>query len=257
MPHPAQSIDPARIRQMVHAALGAYDDDAAAIAGRFGGDWLPANVSAFSAGDIEGFVTCQDEDAIVAFRGSQTLGDWIYNAAISLVDWPGGGKVHEGFSAALDAVWPEVRQRQEALPTGKKLWFCGHSLGGALALLGAERLRRDTGRIADGVFTFGMPKLANAAFMEEIDRHFTGRTFFFLNQGDPVPWLPAFQDEFEAPDHGIFFDGTGKPRQRPGMLEAALLFLTELLDKRPENLLEFKPHSKEEYVRIIEKAFAG
>ena len=132
-----RNLDPARVLHMVRAAVGAYHDHAEGMAATLGITAPAGMIEPCGTGDTEGFLSSDAECVVVAFRGSQTLGDWIYNASIQLVDWPGGGRVHQGFSAALDHAWPALSQRLRELAPRKHVWFTGHSLGGALAVLAA------------------------------------------------------------------------------------------------------------------------
>jgi pimeloyl-ACP methyl ester carboxylesterase len=74
----------------------------------------------------------------------------------------GDGKVHKGFSDALDEVWPELCDYVALLHTGgRTVWFAGHSLGAALATLAAARYGK-----AQGVYTFGSPRVGDATFRD-------------------------------------------------------------------------------------------
>jgi pimeloyl-ACP methyl ester carboxylesterase len=65
-------------------------------------------------------------------------------------------RVHEGFSRALDAVWDRVAAELDRLDC--PVWYAGHSLGAAVATVAAAR------RAPRAVYTFGSPRVGNAAF---------------------------------------------------------------------------------------------
>ncbi|WP_431912627.1 lipase family protein [Nonomuraea jabiensis] len=68
--------------------------------------------------------------------------------------------IHSGFYRALDVVHPAMLDTLENWRAdGQSLWFTGHSLGGALAMLAAARTYfEDPSLLADGVYTFGQPR---------------------------------------------------------------------------------------------------
>jgi hypothetical protein len=98
-------------------------------------------------------------------------------------EWDQGGKVHRGFKAALDEVWPElfpfIRRLEE---NGCAIWITGHSLGGALATLCAGRFHR-----ARGVYTYGSPRVGDGDFRE----HLAVDIYRVVNNNDIVPRLPS------------------------------------------------------------------
>lgn len=104
--------------------------------------------------------------AVLIFRGSVTAGDWVTNFNAGLVNWPGGGRVHRGFKAALDKLWPLIDERLDALAC--PVFYTGHSLGGALATLAASR------RPPRAAYTFGSPRVGDRAFGETL----AGRDLF-------------------------------------------------------------------------------
>jgi hypothetical protein len=67
-----------------------------------------------------------------------------------------GPRVHNGFERAFKSVWPDI------LPvlsrSQRPLFFAGHSLGAALALLAAAQLT------PTAVYAYGCPRIGNAAF---------------------------------------------------------------------------------------------
>jgi hypothetical protein len=113
-----------------------------------------------SAGGTECFVA-RDIDAnltVVAFRGTAGLRDLITDLMAWRVRWGPGGMVHAGFSRALRKIWPRL-----VLSLGAhegRVLYTGHSLGGALATLAATLVP------PDALFTFGSPRVGDAAFVE-------------------------------------------------------------------------------------------
>ena len=118
--------------------------------------------------------------AALVFRGSEDLRDWITNVRLPLEASPGlPGRVHGGFNGALSAVWPEVDAALDELDV--PLFFAGHSLGAALATLAAAR------RPPRGLYTFGSPRVGDAAFAEAL----AAQPFYrFVHERDPVASLP-------------------------------------------------------------------
>ncbi|MFI0750222.1 alpha/beta fold hydrolase [Streptomyces sp. NPDC021224] len=134
---------------------------------------------------------------VTAFRGTepQQIMDWLTDATTPPSAGPGGmGCVHYGFAQAPDSIWPKVRAAIEELrDQGQRVYFTGHSLGGALAMLAAARtVLEDPELAADGVYTYGQPRTCDRLLATAYDKGLKGRVFRFVNDSDNdnVPTLP-------------------------------------------------------------------
>jgi hypothetical protein len=155
----------------------------------------------FHGASTECYVAHGDDFVIVAFRGTQVfkpgahgnveallaaLRDVITDAKFCLKDVDGGGCVHSGFQKALDEVWNPLVARLQQLTKERPqrtVWFTGHSLGAALATLAAARYPA-----ARGLYTFGSPRVGNAAFAKRLKVP----AYRFVNNNDVVTRVPPF-----------------------------------------------------------------
>jgi len=71
------------------------------------------------------------------------------------------GRVHIGFKTEVDDIWPMIEQDiNHKTNVTKTLWFCGHSLGAAMATIMASRAKYNV-ELNDPVelYTFGSPRV--------------------------------------------------------------------------------------------------
>jgi hypothetical protein len=157
--------------------------------------------------DAQCAVISSSSDIVVAVRGSEDLTnyrDWIMTnldffdtppdsifpdpfSSSNLKAWPynSAAKVHPGFHEAANELMPEVEAAINAAcsknPQASKVWFTGHSMGGAVAIMLAALLQ-DSNFVASaasstmgintcgknlhisGVFGFQSPKPGDATF---------------------------------------------------------------------------------------------
>jgi dienelactone hydrolase len=148
----------------------------------------------FKGKTTEAFVVANDSFAIVSFRGTEVTSfnavfDIITDMRFKLVPFGSteGAKVHQGFKQALLETWDETDGIKAFLDTLKaenpalKVWFTGHSMGGAMATLAAA----DFGEV-QGLYTFGSPKVGNRLFADA----YKPETCRFINNGDVIIYLP-------------------------------------------------------------------
>lgn len=100
--------------------------------------------------------------AFLVFRGSTEFQDWKDNLTAYTVSWRQGGSVHAGFARALDRVWPAVKAEIDKLQC--PVFYGGHSLGNALALLAASL------RAPMAVYGYGGPAVGDLAFISSLSK---------------------------------------------------------------------------------------
>ena len=205
----ATGLDMVNAGWLIDASLLAYGNEAfirehvASLPG--------AQVRGFAAENTQAYALVTDSFAIVAFRGTrveqfpdfltllqQTLPDnpvlaGVPPGAVAFSDWRdlvtdgqfalGPDGVHTGFRLALDQIWDRLEPYLDTL-AGRPLWLTGHSLGAALATLAAARYA--PGHRVQGLYTFGSPRVGNAAFAATVP----GPYYRFVNNNDVVARLP-------------------------------------------------------------------
>jgi hypothetical protein len=160
--------------------------------------WPPAGASAIFAGaglqsdyltakGTDCYVAWQADAVIVAFRGTQPdqWSDILADAEAAQVPWDDGTHVHSGFAEALEDIWPMLTSTLAKLSNNRAVWFCGHSLGAALATLAAYRYGNTR-----GVCTIGSPYVGNPAFAAAFNAKLAGRTLRYVNDNDVVTHVP-------------------------------------------------------------------
>jgi pimeloyl-ACP methyl ester carboxylesterase len=154
----------------------------------------PANLHFFDddkfGTDTQAFITHHDEVILIAVRGTASAADGMRDANAHQVAFVEGvGKAHEGFYQAYRAMRNFVLSYLDQFYTGQRIIICGHSLGGAIALLLAEGLRRaPEGNYNILLYTYGAPRAADAEFTEGASTLVHHR---IVNHNDPVPSVPA------------------------------------------------------------------
>ena len=144
-------------------------------------------VSTFDAGDTQAFLAKRDTDriAVLAFRGTEANSWEDVKTDLDARFYKGrnGVKLHTGFRDAYNQVSKRVADAVDRLPDGYSLYITGHSPGGALAVIAARELERDS---LAACYTFGSPRVGNEEFGEEI------RTpiYRIVNAADGVPRVP-------------------------------------------------------------------
>jgi triacylglycerol lipase len=98
---------------------------------------------------------------------------------------------HDGFLAAIDAAWPQIETKIVALvqASPRLISFTGHSLGAAMAVLAAEKVK--DGRLRPtAVYTFGMPQAGGRLFKTRYNRMLGECTYRLVHGGTRSPACP-------------------------------------------------------------------
>ena len=97
-------------------------------------------------------------------------------------------RVHRGFKEEVDELWPDILEDLERTQNqDKKVWFCGHSLGAAMATIMSSRchLYPDIAPVEE-LYTYGSPRVGWPKYCNSL-----GVTHHrFVNNNDVVTRVP-------------------------------------------------------------------
>ncbi|NNA56031.1 lipase family protein [Pseudomonas koreensis] len=138
--------------------------------------------------DTQAYATHDDRMILIAVRGTAENWDKWRDIDAQQVPIEGGtGKAHQGFYESFMALKPFIDNYIRRFRTNQKIIVCGHSLGGAIALLLSDWLHREI--TSDVIlYTFGSPRAGDKEFVESAKGLVHHR---IVNQNDPVPSVPA------------------------------------------------------------------
>jgi hypothetical protein len=171
---------------------------------------LGLDAELISVDNTQAWVGVDDNVLVIALRGSQAptsldgVKDWLLTNANNFLILPEGrmgtdfaaagvgARFHRGFLSGVEEIWQPLleaveRRLKEAERT---VLVAGHSLGGALALVGSWRLVRHSVDVYQ-IYTYGAPMIGNDTAMQAFEREFPGRIFRYVNRPDMVPLLPT------------------------------------------------------------------
>ncbi len=156
----------------------------------------------------------------LCFRGTSRFRQWVLNLSAAPTRWyhkdTSAEKrdystpyVHSGFKTLFDRLWPLIEPVIADIPG--PFIYTGHSLGAALATMASVRITPDF------LYTFGSPRIGNAAFRDQLDHppHFR-----ITNHHDIVTLLPQTVDQIKPFDfhhtgHFIYLDENGEVQHNP------------------------------------------
>lgn len=153
-------------------------------------------------------------DVVLACRGTEVT-EWndIKSDANAVMAALGAlGNVHSGFNASVDVLWPML----EDLLGGDKqpVWFCGHSLGAAMATICAYRCKRSA-IVGDPqeLHTFGSPRVGCKRYI----RHVEVTHYRWVHNNDIVTRVPPVFMGYRHCGDELYFDRNGRLRKLTGV----------------------------------------
>jgi len=206
--------------------------------------------------DTQAYITHNDELILIAVRGTQQPADFLRDAdALQVPFEEGVGQVHRGFYGAAKKTAAFVTSYLDRFYAGQKLLICGHSLGGAVALLLSEMLRRRPEGYTLQLYTYGAPRAADATFTKNAEALVHYR---MVNHNDPIPSVPGSWMNTKGGVYGtglaltfanvpvglsVFVAGitnlTGEPYEHHGILRH---FLPVEFDRKERSSILWMPH---------------
>ena len=186
---------------------------------------------------------------ILIFRGTHHIRDWLINLKLVRERWREGGQVHTGFREAFASVWKDVDRCLKTVEG--PLFYTGHSLGAALAILAAGA------RPPQALYTFGAPLVGDRDFAESLR---AVNAYRVVNNRDIITTIPPDEFGYRHAGELHYFTSDGRrlinpspdsvaaDRKKDDPKDAARWF--EQLARPPEFLSD---HSPCNYVAHLER----
>ena len=236
------------------------------------GDWeSPRGYREIKTDRAGALVIWKDNHVIVAFRGTANWQDWIHNGNSKKISPPigeigeyGSLVLHMGFYGLTENIFPAILQaiiyRATAIQSNLShrsplvLTLCGHSLGGALALCFAAKLRKQKlepgtipGPVLGATYTFGAPRIGRGSVWRFIERpHYR-----LIVSGDPIPrFPPGFDEDYEA-------TYLGRPTQPVSQPKSVLKKIWRAAESTILSRVDVKCHDMEIYIASITQKLAA
>lgn len=140
-----------------------------------------------------------EKDLFLMFRGTTNSNygaDWISDARCGVTS-SAGGMVHVGFSHVFKSMHLDIgnfirRQIDDRTTPVQTIHCIGHSLGGAVATLAADWVRRETNKHVV-LYTFGAPKPGLEGFAKNLTMRLGPENVHRVYHAtDPVPMVPLY-----------------------------------------------------------------
>lgn len=184
------NIDPVLLRMGCSYAMKAYDEeitDTIKIESR----WTSTTA----------YVAKRKSIDVITFRGTQQIGDWLFNLAAIPVPYA-GRLCHSGFALAHRSVWKKILPH---IDMKKRTLICGHSLGGALAELSAAKLHKKHPNL--NLVTFGKPNTFFKGFKRPMG---LDKQFSLISGSDMVARVPRLCYGPSSSQTVIYFSNAGE-----------------------------------------------
>ena len=130
------------------------------------------------------------DDLIIACRGTEptAFNDIAADLKALPVIAETISRVHQGFKDEVDVLWPMIEEDiNRTVNVTKTLWFCGHSLGAAMATIMASRAKHNID-LNDPIelYTYGSPRVGWKGYTKSLDIVHNR----FVNNNDIVTTVP-------------------------------------------------------------------
>ena len=160
------------------------------------------------------------------------------------------GRVHIGFKTEVDDIWPMIEQDINRKTNLKKdLWFCGHSLGAAMATIMASRAKHNV-ELNDPVelFTYGSPRVGWREYCNSLNviHH------RWKNNNDIVTTVPLAVMGFKHHGTEHYINAYGNVRTPTGWQMFKDRLRGMWMGIKKGKIDNFGDHSMVEYIKHIE-----
>ena len=193
-------------------------------------------------------------DIVIAFRGTEP-NEWNdikadMDASKALAETV--GHVHRGFKKEVDDLWPLLEKMlvENKQNLAKKLWFTGHSLGGAMASIAAGRcLLSHIDTQPEQVHTFGSPRVGTKRYINHAKIDY----YRWVNNNDIVPRSPPAWLGYRHSGQEVYLDSDGKVRELNAIERRADMWKGLIAGLKRKQIDYFSDHLIDRYVENIHR----
>lgn len=197
------------------------------------------------------------DDIVIACRGTQPteFNDIKADLKAAPVMAETVGRVHRGFKAEVDELWPMVLEDLRECGKTRKAWFCGHSLGAAMTTIMASRCEDDPDMPnIEEVYTYGSPRTGWRKFVNSLNcKHQR-----WVNNNDIVTRVPFAIMGYKHDGCEHYLDSKGMYRPKIGIVARIIDRWKGMLGGLIKlNIDNFSDHSMVNYIAYLEKNQEG
>lgn len=196
-------------------------------------------------------------DMVIACRGTQPTQFSDIQADLKAVPVVSEtiSRVHKGFKAEVDDLWPMVLEDlYDKNNLGVDLWFCGHSLGAAMATIMASRcLYQADIPDPEELYTYGSPRVGWPGYVV----HLGVKHHRWVNNNDIVTTVPPRFMGFKHHGEEHYLNSWGNVRKHTGWQRFKDKWRGIIAGLKQGKIDSFSDHSIDLYTAYLEKYAAG
>ena len=192
------------------------------------------------------------EDMVIACRGTQPteFNDIAADLKAIPVVAETVSRVHQGFKAEVDELWPMVLEDLVAKPPKQTLWFCGHSLGAAMATIMASRCYYEEAvPNPEELYTYGSPRVGWKGYVV----HLGVVHHRWKNNNDIVTTVPLRIMGYTHHGNEHYMNAYGDVRKMSGWQRVKDKWRGIWMGLKAGGVDSFSDHSMTNYIANLEK----
>lgn len=196
------------------------------------------------------------EDLVIACRGTQPtqFSDIAADLKAAPVAAETISRVHRGFKHEVDELWPMVLADILAKQPTQKLWFCGHSLGAAMATIMASRCHyHQEIPNPEELYTYGSPRVGWKKYVV----HIGVQHHRWVNNNDIVTTVPPTFMGYTHHGEEHYLNAWGNVRKLTAWQRTKDKLRGIKMGLKTGKIDSFSDHSIDEYIKHLEKYVEG